>query len=43
MQIQRVICRFLAIYADMKKKNVLDYIWERAEELVPEKRAGHWK
>ncbi|KAK9896938.1 DNA glycosylase [Cystobasidium minutum MCA 4210] len=40
--IQRVICRYLAIYADMKKKPVLDYIWKRAEELVPKKRAGHW-
>ena len=27
----------------MKKKPVLDYIWKRAEELVPAKRAGHWK
>ena len=42
-QIQRVICRLLAIHADMKKKATLDYIWRVAEELVPESRAGHWK
>jgi adenine-specific DNA glycosylase len=43
LQIQRVLCRFLAVHADMKKKSTLAHIWEIAEESMPDERAGHWK
>ncbi|HMO26423.1 MAG TPA: A/G-specific adenine glycosylase, partial [Tepidisphaeraceae bacterium] len=38
--VARVLCRLDAIEEDPKSKPVIDRLWSRAAELVPEKRSG---